>query len=172
MRARLEPPHTRLLTSCCARSDEPYVESVHFGKYACPGDTSNFSPLLTNESLASVNYEVDPDLSRFCAIADQEQAWTVRAARSLERPAGDPTTRAQVYNSRELCGTVKLSGEPQLGLHFEPKCLYAVIASNSRRDLFNEMMVSLALPRGGSAATETAPLARRLPDVCSRTPST
>ena len=85
MRERLDPSRGPVLTCCCARSDEPYVESVHFGKFACPGDTSNFSPLLTNESLASVNYEVDPDLSRFCAIADQEQAWTVRAARSFER---------------------------------------------------------------------------------------
>lgn len=52
----------------------------------------------------------------------------------------------QVYNSRELCGEVKLSGEPQLGLHFEPKCLYVVIAANSRSDLFNEMMVRSSSP--------------------------
>ena len=35
---------------------------------------------------------------------------------------------------------MKLSGEPQLGLRFEPRCLYVVITSNTRRDLFDELL--------------------------------
>ena len=99
-----------------------------------------------------MNYEVNSDLSRFCAIADEDQAWTV-------------------YNSRELCGTIKLSGEPQLGLHFEPRCLYVVIASNSRRDLFNELLVRPARPRAPCARRPALPV-RRPPGASSPTRST
>ena len=60
------------------RRDEPFVESISFGEFACPDDVDNFSPLLGgNTTKAGVNYEVDSDLSRFCAIANEDHAWTV-----------------------------------------------------------------------------------------------
>lgn len=104
------------------RRDEPYIESVHFGQFACPDSTSAASPLSgSNESKAGVSYEASSDPAGRCAVANEEHAWTC-------------------YNSRELCGLVKLSGEPQLGLRFEPRCLYVVITSNTRRDLFDELL--------------------------------
>lgn len=128
--------------------DEPFVESISFGEFACPGDVDNFSPLLGgNTTKAGVNYEVDSDLSRFCAIANEDHAWTVSLCIQPPPPRPSPTRATlQVYNSRELCGEVKLSGEPQVGLHFEPKCMYVVVASSSRSDLFNEMMVRSSPP--------------------------
>ena len=101
--------------------DSPYVESVTFGEYACPDSVSSFSAGSgTNESKAGVSYEVNTAKSLDCAIANPDIAWSV-------------------LQTREYCGELRLAGEMQIGLHFEPKCLYVVVATPSRSVLFDEL---------------------------------
>lgn len=106
--------------------DAPFVESVSFGEYACSDSVSAFSGGSgTNESKAGVSYEVNT-AKRECAIANPDIAWNI-------------------LQTREYCGELRLAGEMQLGLEFEPKCLYVVIVPATRSVLFDEFMVCFVL---------------------------
>lgn len=107
---------------CCSQRyqhlDSPYVESISFGEHACP-DSLNIS----GQSRAGVSYDVNTAKKRDCAIANPDIAWNI-------------------LQTREYCGELRLAGEMQIGLNFEPKCLYVVMVPATRSVLFDELMVS------------------------------
>ena len=101
---------------------------MSFGEYACPDSANAFTGGSgTNESKAGVSYEVNTAKKRECAIANPDIAWNV-------------------LQTREYCGELRLAGEIQIGLEFEPKCLYVVIVPATRSVLFDEFLVRPVLP--------------------------
>jgi hypothetical protein len=102
--------------------DEPYIESIHFSKWSCPsGITDGVNPASgSNESTASVSFEVDPKKRETCAKA-----------------GNDALT---YYNTREACGREIIGEEMVIGLNWEPLCIYVVMATDNEAQLFDEML--------------------------------
>lgn len=103
--------------------DAPFVESLHFSKWQCPqGIVDGTNPRSgSNVSRAAVSFEVDPNRREECAKAT--------------------TDGITFYNTRTACGHEIVAGENVIGLEWEPKCIYVVIAPDNEAQLFDEMMV-------------------------------
>jgi hypothetical protein len=103
--------------------DLPYIESVHFSKWSCPsGITDGVNPASgSNESTASVSFEVDPTKREECAKAG--------------------TDALTFYNTRAACGKEIVGDEMVIGLEWEPRCIYVVMSTDNQAQLFDEMMV-------------------------------
>lgn len=117
-------PHTNL-DVCTITVDEPYVESIHFSKWSCPsGITDGVNPASgSNESTASVSFEVDPKKREECAKAT--------------------TDGITFYNTRAACGKEIIGGDTVIGLEWEPNCIYVVMSTDNEAQLFDEMMATL-----------------------------
>lgn len=106
--------------------DLPYIESVHFSKWSCPsGITDGKNPASgSNESTASVSFEVDAKKREECAKAT--------------------TDGITFYNTRAACGKEIIGEDHVLGLQWEPNCIYVVMSTDNQAQLFDEMMVCSA----------------------------
>ena len=76
----------------------------------------------SNESTASVSFEVDPKLRNTCAKAG--------------------TDAITMYNTRAECGPEIIGFENVIGLEWEPQCIYVVIAADNQAQIFDEMMAA------------------------------
>lgn len=103
--------------------DEPYVESIHFSKWSCPsGIVDGTNPAAgSNVSRAAVSFDVDSSKRTDCAMA-----------------TADGIT---FYNTRAACGKEIIGGDLVIGLEWEPKCMYVVVAPDNQARMFDEMMV-------------------------------
>ena len=123
-------PHSvRVLRTAGTRAflDEPYIEAVFFSEKACPylPDTpvSEFNdPAFNNLSRSEVSFFVDETKPQ-CALPTPERAFTF-------------------LNLNEGCAPSVVPGETVLGLTFEPQCLVVAIATESRKDLFDQMLAA------------------------------
>ena len=107
-------------------NDEPYIESVTFGKLSCPYLPDTFESSFNDESLnnksrAGVTFfasEFKPD----CALPTAEKA-------------------VQFLNFNEQCAQSILPNETVTGeLRYEPRCAVVVIAPSSRKELFDQLI--------------------------------
>ena len=104
--------------------DEPYVESVHFSRKACPYLPDNFeSDFSTNNlSRSEVSFFVDKDKPD-CALPVPNAAHTF-------------------LNLNEQCAKSVVPNETVIGMTFEPLCMVVVIAPDSRKDLFDDLLAA------------------------------
>lgn len=98
--------------------DEPFIQSVHITKHSCPDVVPNF--VTANLSRADVNFEVDTSTD--------------------DCPLPSPNEGITLLNTNERCGRSIVGGEVIDGLQFEPNCLVIVVAAESQRELFSEMV--------------------------------
>ena len=107
-------------------NDEPFIESVSFGKLSCPYMQDTFAnsvndETIQNKSRAGVTYfasEFKPN----CALPTEEKA-------------------VQFLNFNEQCAKSILPYETVVGeLKYEPLCMIVVIAPESRKQLFDQLM--------------------------------
>ena len=106
--------------------DEPHIEAVHFGKLNCKDVPftfeSEFSDGRNNNSRSGVSYAANRDKPE-CALPTPNRARTF-------------------LNLNEACMESIIPGESVVGLDFEPKCLMVVIAADSRKDLFDQLLAA------------------------------
>ena len=106
--------------------DEPHIEAVHFGKLNCKDVPftfeSEFSDGRNNNSRSGVSYAANRDKPE-CALPTPNRARTF-------------------LNLNEACAESIVPGESVVGLDFEPKCLMIVIAADSRKDLFDQLLAA------------------------------
>jgi hypothetical protein len=103
--------------------DAPYIEQIIVAKLGCPEMYDNgLSSYGSNVSRASVNFEVNPQKPD-CAHPIPEDGL------NLVNVNGD-------------CGVTILPGEFVDGFPFEPRCLVLVLAAESERVTFDEMMAA------------------------------
>jgi hypothetical protein len=104
--------------------DEAYVESVFFSNKSCPISYNQFEDSFTtlNTSRSEVNFFENTDKPD-CALPIPNVAFTY-------------------MQLNEQCGLSVVPGENVVGLTFEPRCLIIVIAPDSRRALFDQLMAA------------------------------
>ena len=103
--------------------DEPFIESVTFARFGCPEmPDDGVSSFARNVSRATVNYEVDPTKAD-CALPVPEDALAL-------------------LNTNQQCARVILPTELVSGFEFEPRCMIVVVAPDSERAMFNEMLAA------------------------------
>ena len=113
--------------------DAPYIEQIIVAKLGCPEMYDNgLSSYGSNVSRASVNFEVNPQKPD-CAHPIPEDG-------------------LNLLNVNGDCGVTVLPGELVDGFPFEPRCLVLVLAAESERVTFDEMMAAAA-----GSATAAAP---------------
>ena len=118
-------PHSvRVMRSAGRKSffDEPYIEAIHFGKRSCPfmEDTFTNEFNTNNRSRSEVSFGIDearPDC-----------------------PLPIPGRAVTYLNMNEACATSILPNETVIGLTFEPMCMIIVLATDSRMDLYNQLL--------------------------------
>ena len=121
-------PHSvRVLRTVRGFFDEPYIEAIHFSQKACPylPDTpeSEFSDAaFSNFSRSEVSFFANQDKPE-CALPTPGRAITF-------------------LNLNELCAPTVVPKEQVLGLTFEPLCMVITIATESRKDLFNQLLAT------------------------------
>ena len=104
--------------------DEPYIEAVHFSRRACPFLNDDFenSFSTTNLSRSEVSFFANKEKPD-CALPTPNNAHTF-------------------LNLNENCAKSVIPGETTIGLTFEPLCLVVVIASSSRKELFDDLLAA------------------------------
>jgi hypothetical protein len=103
--------------------DEPYIEQIIVAKQGCPEMFDNgLDSYGSNVSRASVNFNINPKMPD-CAHPIPEDGL------NLVQMNGD-------------CGVTILPGELVDGFPFEPRCLVLVLAAESERVVFDEMMAA------------------------------
>ena len=128
-------PLEKLLMACVPTNphpivgffDEPYIEAVHFSQKACPylpdDPLSEFNdPAYSNFSRSEVSFFASQDKPE-CPLPTPERAYTF-------------------LNLNEQCAASVVPGEHILGLTFEPQCMVVVIATESRKDLFDQLLAA------------------------------
>lgn len=104
--------------------DEPYIEAIHFSNKSCPfiADQRLASFTNTDNSRSEVSFSVDPTLPE-CALPTPGKATTF-------------------LNLNEQCARSVVAGEQVIGLQFEPRCMVVTLATESRRDLFDQLLAA------------------------------
>jgi hypothetical protein len=103
--------------------DEPYIEQIIVAKQGCPEMYDNgLDSYGSNVSRASVNFQVNPKKPD-CAHPIPEDG-------------------LNLVNMNGDCGVTILPGELVDGFPFEPRCLVLVLAAESEKVVFDEMMAA------------------------------
>ena len=117
-------PHTHTPHTYTGFRDEPYIEAIHFSNKSCPfiADQRLASFTNTDNSRSEVSFSVDPTLPE-CALPTPGKATTF-------------------LNLNEQCARSVVAGEQVIGLQFEPRCMVVTLATESRRDLFDQLLAA------------------------------
>lgn len=104
--------------------DQPYIEAVHFSNKSCPFSTDPFAASFTttDNSRSEVSFFVDSELPE-CALPAPGKAFTF-------------------LNLNRQCARTVVGGEHVIGLSFEPRCVVVTLATRSRRELLDQLLVA------------------------------
>lgn len=139
--------------------DEPYIEQIIVAKLSCPEMYDNgLNSYGSNVSRASVNFEVNPkkpNCAQYASSLLEPLTHTHTHTHATPRCSATfhfwlvflpgspiPEDGLNLVNMDGDCGVIVLPGELVDGIPFEPRCLVLVLAAESERIMFDEMMAA------------------------------